>query len=85
MSNGREFSKPAEYQIMVKGNADAGWPSRFDDYTVLPQPNLEILIMGTVNDQPALHGLLGRIRDEGLTLLWLRRQNGEPDKPTGIS
>jgi hypothetical protein len=75
MTNGREFSRPAVYQIMVRGAANQGWRSRFDEYTILPQANHKVLIMGTVRDQPALHGLLARIRDEGLILMWLRRQD----------
>ena len=79
MTNGREFNRPALYQVMVKGDIDSTWSSRFDGYTVLPQANQETLIVGAVRDQPALHGLLAQIRDEGLILLWLRRQNGEPN------
>ena len=79
MTNGREFNRPATYQLMVKGDIAPGFPTRFDEYTILPQANRETLIVGAVRDQPALHGLLAQIRDEGLILLWLRRQDGEPN------
>jgi hypothetical protein len=73
MANGREFSKPAIYEIRVKGNLDPVWADWFDGFTVTRQANDETVLTGPVPDQPALHGLLAKIRDLGLPLLSLQR------------
>jgi hypothetical protein len=77
MSNGREFDKPGVYQVRVKGTFDERWSEWFGGLTIIPQAGNEILLMGAVTDQIALHGLLARIRDLGLPLLSVRRvENG---------
>jgi hypothetical protein len=77
MSNGSAYSKPSIYQIRVKGTLDAKWVDWFDGLTLTPQPNDETLLAGTVTDQPALHGILTKIRDLGLPLLTVERmENG---------
>jgi len=73
MTNGREFSKPAIYEIRVKGNLEPVWADWFDGFTVTRQANDETVLTGPVPDQPALHGLLAKIRDLGLPLLVVRR------------
>jgi hypothetical protein len=73
MANGREFSKPAIYEIRVKGNLEPVWADWFDGFTVTRQANDETVLTGPVPDQPALHGLLAKIRDLGLPLLSLQR------------
>jgi hypothetical protein len=73
MTNGRKFSKPAIYEIKVKGNLEPKWSDWFDGFTVTRQPNDETVLTGQVADQPALHGLLAKIRDLGLPLLVVRR------------
>ncbi len=56
------------YRIKVKGALDSAWSAWFDDFLIL-QDDDETLLTGTVRDQAALHGLLTRIRDLGLTIL----------------
>ena len=73
MANGREFSKPAIYEIRVKGNLEPVWADWFDGFTVTRQANDETVLTGQVADQPALHGLLAKIRDLGLPLLSVQR------------
>jgi hypothetical protein len=73
MSNGCEFSSPTVYEIRVKGALDPIWSDWFTSFSVLPQPDGETLLIGLVADQPALHGLLAKIRDLGLPLLCVRR------------
>jgi hypothetical protein len=73
MTNGREFSKPAIYEIRVKGNLEPTWADWFDGFTVTRQANDETVLTGQVADQPALHGLLAKIRDLGLPLLSVQR------------
>ena len=69
MTKGHISNKPALYEIRVKGNLDPQWADWFDGFTLITQENDETLLTGQVVDQPALHGLLARIRDLGLPLL----------------
>lgn len=73
MTTSREFDKPGTYHILVKGNLDAQWSDWFDGFCIEPQPNDETLLIGPVADQAALHGLLSKIRDLGLPLLYVQR------------
>jgi hypothetical protein len=74
---------PARYEIRVKGVLDSRWAAWFDGLQVIGEAE-ETVISGQVADQPALHGLLTKIRDLGLCLICVRRldtaqdRNGEP-------
>ena len=60
------------YQIRVKGRLDQSWSSWFDDMALTFEKG-ETSITGEVTDQAALHGLLAKVRDLGLTLIDVRR------------
>jgi hypothetical protein len=57
------------YEITVKEQLDDTWSAWFDGLTVTPAPDGGTLLAGPVRDQTALHGLLAKIRDLGLTLV----------------
>jgi hypothetical protein len=57
------------YQIRLKETLDNCWARRFDDWNVSYEEDGTTVLVGPVRDQAALHGLLGRVRDLGLTLL----------------
>ncbi len=57
------------YEIVVKGHLDERWEGRFGEMTVRAQPDGTTRLCGPVADQPALHGILSRIRDLGLVLI----------------
>ncbi len=59
------------YQIRVKGQLDPQWTEWFEGMTITPEPNGDTIISGPVADQPALHALLVKVRDLGLTLVAL--------------
>jgi hypothetical protein len=61
----------AFYEIQVKGYLDARWHELFDGMTIAAQDNVTT-ISGVVADQAALHGLLARVRDYGLTLISIK-------------
>ena len=63
--------EPAVYQIKVKGQLNGGWCAWFDGMTITQDADGTTLITGPVADQAALHGLLRKVRDLGLTLLAL--------------
>jgi hypothetical protein len=61
------------YEIRVRGLLDHNWSSWFSDLEIAPQASGETRIQGSVADQAALHGILNRIFDLGLTLLSVQR------------
>ncbi len=63
--------EPAIYQIEVKGQLSAEWRAWFDGMTLTQDVVGTTLITGPVADQAALHGLLRKVRDLGLTLIAL--------------
>ena len=61
--------KPDLYEIRVKGHLDARWANRFEGLTITLEENGDTLLTGPVIDQAALHGLLKKVRDLGLSLV----------------
>jgi hypothetical protein len=66
------LDQPAIYEIKVQGGLDARWAAWFNGLTVTAVQD-ETTITGCIADQPALHGLLTRIRDLGLPLVSVQR------------
>ena len=69
---------PARYEIRVDGVLGSRWSTWFEDLQVTSHAGGQTVIAGPVTDQAALHGLLAKIRDLGLTLLSVRRI--DPDR-----
>ena len=63
---------PAHYEIRVEGILDHRWAAWFGSLRV-ETDGTQTVISGLLTDQPALHGLLTRIRDLGLCLISVRR------------
>ena len=61
------------YEITVEGVLDPRWSAWFDGLQLTSDTSGRTTIAGPVADQAALHGVLTRIRDLGLTLLAVRR------------
>ena len=57
------------YQIRIAGLLDPSWTDWFDDLTITYVADDVTLLTGPLPDQAALHGVLNKIRDLGLTLL----------------
>ena len=62
---------PAQYEIRVSGVLDGRWADWFDGLQISGQGE-ETVICGLIADQPALHGLLTKVRDLGLCLISVR-------------
>ena len=65
------------YEIKIKGLLDDHWQQWFEGMTLKRQESAEAgqdttVIRGWIVDQPALHGLLAKIRDLNLTLISVR-------------
>jgi hypothetical protein len=61
------------YEIRIENGLDSSWTAWFDDLHITTEPDGVTVIAGTVVDQAALHGLLTKIRDLGLTMIAVRR------------
>ena len=55
--------------ITVKGHLDQRWSEWFDGLTITNRENGEAALVGDLPDQAALHGVLTKVRDLGLTLV----------------
>ena len=75
------------YQIRVAGRLDRRWEMWFDGMTFTYTPRGDTLLSGPMADQAALHGLLVKIRDLGLTLIALHQveQQAREDLVTTIN
>lgn len=73
----------AHYQIVVKGHLDGRWARQFGELALTQLPNEQTLLAGRIADQPALHGVLARIRDLGLTLVSVARCTDEEQSEKG--
>ena len=63
---------PARYEIRVEGVLEERWSDWFGGLTVFTEGDQTILF-GTLADQSALHGVLDRVRDMGLSVIGMRR------------
>jgi hypothetical protein len=61
------------YEIRVEGLVDSLWTRWFNDMTITYVNNMETILIGELQDQAALHGVLERIRDLGLNLISVKR------------
>ena len=80
------LDEPARYQIRLWGELDQGWATWFDDgrrvsAIIVDSGDGVTTVTGTIADQPALYGLLGKMRDLSLTLLSVRRLGSDVCTP----
>lgn len=60
------------YELRVRGVLEERWSSWFDGLDIVAEPPDNCVLIGAVADQPALHGLLAKVRDLGLPLISVR-------------
>lgn len=63
---------PARYQIRVEGILDQRWTAWFEGLQMTSEGQ-QTVISGLLPDQPALHGVLNKVRDLGLCLISVHR------------
>ena len=73
MADRLEPDQPTIYQIRIKGHLGQQWTDWFAGLTITLEENGDTLLTGPVADQPALHGLLKKVRDLGMALLAVNR------------
>ena len=69
------------YYIKIRGHLDLKWQDWFDGITIKYPSNDETILMGMVEDQSALHGILVKIQNLGLTLLSVNRVEKGKEHP----
>ena len=62
------------YQIRIKDHLDTRWQDWFDGLTVTLTGDGDTILSGVIVDQAALHGVLKKIRNLGLTLISVNPQ-----------
>jgi hypothetical protein len=77
------MDSPTFYQIRVKGHLDETLGSWFEGFTISNQEDGDALLTGPIQDQAALHGILNRISNLGLTLISVNSipEEEHKDKP----
>ena len=65
----KDHYEPQLYEIRLKGHLDDRWAKWFEGLAITLEENGDTLLTGPVIDQAALHGLLKKVRDLGLSLV----------------
>lgn len=73
-----EHSESSIYQIRFKGHLSNQWVEWFAGMTITLEEDGNTLLTGPVIDQAALYGLLRKVRDLGLPLLFVMRIEQAP-------
>jgi hypothetical protein len=72
------------YEIRLTGHLDARWAALFDGLALRHEADGTTVLRGQVADQAALHGLLQRVRDLGIPLVSVTRdESDQPEAPFG--
>jgi len=61
--------EPGRYEIRLQGRLDAAWSEWFEGLTLTIESDGTTTLTSPVIDQSALHGLLRRVGDLGVTLV----------------
>lgn len=80
MNHQRDDHEPVSYEIRVSRHLDDHWDDWFGELTLARETDGTTTLRGRVADQAALHGLLVKIRDLGVTLISVQALD-EPDSP----
>ena len=69
MAEVMDSSQPTIYQIRLKSHLGPEWTDWFEGLTITREEDGDTLLTGPVVDQAALHGLLKKVRDLGMSLI----------------
>ena len=64
--------RPSVYRIRIQGHLGQKWTDWFDGLSITVLEG-DTLLTGPLDDQAALHGLMKKIRDLGMTLVSINR------------
>lgn len=71
------------YRIRIQGRLEHRWSAWFDGMTLTLDVDGTTVLRGRVSDQAALHGLIQKVRDLGLTLLEVTHENQDSCEEAG--
>lgn len=69
----------APYEIQVQGHLDLDWDEWFPGFDLTHEDDGSTVLRGTVDDQPALHGLLAKIDRLGLAIYRIQQLSKEEE------
>lgn len=75
----QERDSSTQYEFRVRGRLDTRWAGWFEGLT-LTHDGVTTTLRGAIVDQAALHGVLSKFRDLGLTLISMRTLD-DPEAP----
>jgi hypothetical protein len=61
------------YQIKIEGHYEDSWCELYEGFSVQRLHKGDTLLTGSIPDQAALHGLLKKFRDMGITIISINR------------
>jgi hypothetical protein len=64
-----EHHGPGRYELRIRGHLDDCWAEWFEGLVLIRESDGTTTLCGPVIDQAALHGLLAKVRDLGVTLI----------------
>ena len=76
---GRSCDESQRYAIRLQGHLDPRWADRLGGLAFALESDGATTLTGTLADQAALHGLLGRIRDLGVPIVSVQRLSPEAE------
>jgi hypothetical protein len=68
-------------EIRLEGCLDRHWEEWFEGVAIRLNGNGDTIMAGNVVDQAALFGLIGKLRDLGVTILAISFNDQEDDEP----
>ncbi len=66
------------YEIYVEASLDQSWSQWFTGMDIERAPGNRTRLVGHVEDQAALHGVLAQVRDLGLEVISIARIDNKP-------
>jgi hypothetical protein len=79
MNQQRDDHESATYELRVSRHLDDHWDEWFGNLDLTRETDGTTTLRGRVADQAALHGLLMKIRDLGVTLISVQALEGPDD------
>jgi len=67
--------KHSQYEFEIEGHLDDRWQEWFEAFTITHTADGRTLLTGPIRDQAALHGVLKKISNLGLTLISVNPQH----------
>jgi hypothetical protein len=89
MTNERNLTpdpnEPAAYQIRLRGQLGSEWAGWFGGLSITLDADGNTLLISPAIDQAALHGLLKKVRDLGLSLISINPVEPDQAAVTAVS